>query len=82
MHKMPSMLEYKSPTCLDMPEVTSYLIEDPDPEGPFGAKEVGQGPLLPIPPGTGQRNPRRGRCPHRSSADPAPHDPGRRLLAR
>ena len=49
-HKMPSMLEYKSPTCLDMPEVTSYLIEDPDPEGPFGAKEVGQGPLLPIPP--------------------------------
>jgi hypothetical protein len=30
--------------------VTSYLIEDPDPEGPFGAKEVGQGPLLPIAP--------------------------------
>ena len=23
---------------------------DPDPNGPFGAKEVGQGPLLPIPP--------------------------------
>ena len=49
-HKMPSMLEYKSPTFLEMPEVTSYLIEDPDPEGPFGAKEVGQGPLLPVPP--------------------------------
>ena len=31
-----------------MPPVTSYLIEDPDPEGPFGAKEVGQGPLLPV----------------------------------
>jgi len=26
------------------------LIEDPDPNGPFGAKEVGQGPLLPVPP--------------------------------
>ena len=25
------MLEYKSPTFLEMPEVTSYLIEDPDP---------------------------------------------------
>ncbi len=33
-----------------MPPVTSYLIEDPDPEGPYGAKEVGQGPLLPVPP--------------------------------
>ena len=49
-HKMPSMLEYKSPSFLDMPPVTTYLIEDPDPQGPFGAKEVGQGPLLPIPP--------------------------------
>lgn len=49
-HKMPSMLEYKSPTFLEMPPVTSYLIEDPDPEGPFGAKEVGQGPLLPMAP--------------------------------
>ena len=49
-HKMPSMLEYKSPTFHDMPPVTTYLIEDPDPEGPYGAKEVGQGPLLPIMP--------------------------------
>jgi len=49
-HKFPSMLEYKSPTFLDMPPVTTYLIEDPDPQGPYGAKEVGQGPLLPIPP--------------------------------
>ncbi len=49
-HKHPSMLEYKSPTFLEMPPVTSYLIEDPDPEGPYGAKEVGQGPLLPIMP--------------------------------
>jgi hypothetical protein len=44
------MLEYKSPTSLDMPEVVTELIEDPDPRGPFGAKEVGQGPLLPIMP--------------------------------
>lgn len=49
-HKMPSLLEYKSPTFPDMPPVTTYLIEDPDPEGPFGAKEVGQGPLLPVMP--------------------------------
>src|SRR6266496_75620 len=49
-HKFPSMLEYKSPTTLDMPEVFTELIEHPDPHGPFGAKEVGQGPLLPVMP--------------------------------
>jgi len=49
-HKFPSMLEYKSPTTLDMPDVVVDLIEEPDPRGPFGAKEVGQGPLLPIMP--------------------------------
>ncbi|MGH9363079.1 MAG: xanthine dehydrogenase family protein molybdopterin-binding subunit, partial [Thermoanaerobaculia bacterium] len=49
-HKHPSLLEYKSPTFLDMPPVTTYLIEDPDPQGPYGAKEVGQGPLLPVMP--------------------------------
>src|SRR6185369_13831347 len=49
-HKFPSMLEYKSPTTLDMPEVFTELVENPDPRGPFGAKEVGQGPLLPITP--------------------------------
>ena len=49
-HKIPSMLEYKSPTTLEMPEIETILVEDPDPNGPFGAKEVGQGPLLPIPP--------------------------------
>ncbi len=49
-HKIPSMLEYKSPTTLEMCDVETYLIEDPDPNGPFGAKEVGQGPLLPVMP--------------------------------
>ncbi|HLN97171.1 MAG TPA: molybdopterin cofactor-binding domain-containing protein [Pyrinomonadaceae bacterium] len=49
-HKFPSLLEYKSPTTMEMCDVKTYLIEDPDPNGPFGAKEVGQGPLLPIPP--------------------------------
>jgi CO/xanthine dehydrogenase Mo-binding subunit len=49
-HKFPSMLEYKSPTTIEMCDVQTYLIEDPDPNGPFGAKEVGQGPLLPVPP--------------------------------
>ena len=49
-HRMPSLLEYKSITALDMPEVEVALIEDPDPNCPFGAKEAGQGPLLPVMP--------------------------------
>jgi CO/xanthine dehydrogenase Mo-binding subunit len=47
-HKFPSMLEYKSPTTLETPEIHTILIETDDPEGPFGAKEAGQGPLLPV----------------------------------
>jgi CO/xanthine dehydrogenase Mo-binding subunit len=47
-HKIPSLLEYKSPTFLEMPEVDTMLIESLDPEGPYGAKEAGQGPLLPV----------------------------------
>jgi CO/xanthine dehydrogenase Mo-binding subunit len=48
LHKAPSMLEYKSPTTLEMPPVESILVETLDPEGPYGAKECGQGPLLPV----------------------------------
>jgi 4-hydroxybenzoyl-CoA reductase alpha subunit len=49
-HRNPSMLDYKSLTHMDMPEVEVALIEDPDPNCPYGAKEVGQGPLLPVMP--------------------------------
>ena len=49
-HKAPSMLEYKSPTTLETPDIHTILVETDDPEGPFGAKEAGQGPLLPVMP--------------------------------
>jgi 4-hydroxybenzoyl-CoA reductase subunit alpha len=51
-HRAPSMLDYKSLTSLDMPEVEVALIESEtnDPNCPYGAKEVGQGPLLPVMP--------------------------------
>jgi 4-hydroxybenzoyl-CoA reductase alpha subunit len=48
MHRWPSMLEYKSPTFLDTPEIETFIVETDDPEGPYGAKEAGQGPLLPV----------------------------------
>ncbi len=49
-HRTPSLLDYKSLTSLDMPEVEVALVEEPDPNCPYGAKEVGQGPLLPVMP--------------------------------
>jgi len=50
LHKIPSMLDYKSPTTLETPEIETMLVETNDPEGPYGAKEAGQGPLLPVVP--------------------------------
>jgi len=48
LHQGPSLLDYKMQTIHEMPEVESFLVETVDPEGPFGAKEAGQGPLLPV----------------------------------
>jgi len=42
----PSRLEYKMPRTYEMPEVEYFLIESNDPYGPFGAKEVGEGPIV------------------------------------
>ena len=48
LHKKPSLLEYKIPTILETPELDSIIVEGPDAEGPFGAKEAGEGPLSPV----------------------------------
>jgi len=45
LHKKPSLLDYKLATSLDTPELEAILIETNDSEGPFGAKEAGEGPL-------------------------------------
>jgi CO/xanthine dehydrogenase Mo-binding subunit len=44
----PNLLEYKLPTILDTPQITCHIVERPDAEGPYGAKEAGEGPLHPI----------------------------------
>ncbi|MBI4425572.1 MAG: molybdopterin-dependent oxidoreductase [Elusimicrobia bacterium] len=48
--RKPSILDYKFLPASEMPEVTVQLVETNDPGGPYGAKEVGQGPLLPVVP--------------------------------
>ncbi|MCL4368427.1 MAG: molybdopterin-dependent oxidoreductase, partial [Actinobacteria bacterium] len=39
--------EYRVPTALDVPHVVSALVDTVDPEGPWGAKEVGEGATVP-----------------------------------
>jgi CO/xanthine dehydrogenase Mo-binding subunit len=41
-----SFTDYLIPTALDMPPVESVLIEDPEPEAPYGAKGVGEPPTV------------------------------------
>ena len=48
LHKAPSLLEYKLPTIYDTPEIIAMHVETMDREGPYGAKEAGEGPLNPI----------------------------------
>lgn len=42
----PSRLEYKLPRTYELPDVEYILVETIDPYGPFGAKEVGEGPIV------------------------------------
>jgi 4-hydroxybenzoyl-CoA reductase subunit alpha len=43
-----SLLEYKMPTSLDSPPVDVFIVESDDPDGPFGAKEAGEGSLAAV----------------------------------
>jgi CO/xanthine dehydrogenase Mo-binding subunit len=41
-----SFTDYLIPTALDMPPVESVLVEDPEPEAPYGVKGVGEPPTV------------------------------------
>ncbi|HUL37387.1 MAG TPA: xanthine dehydrogenase family protein molybdopterin-binding subunit, partial [Thermodesulfobacteriota bacterium] len=42
----PSFSEYKMPTAADMTEISFLEVGLPDPMGPYGAKEIGEGLLI------------------------------------
>ncbi len=44
-HAGPNLLDYRIPTSLDTPELSSLIVESNEPNGPYGAKEAGEGPL-------------------------------------
>jgi CO/xanthine dehydrogenase Mo-binding subunit len=41
-----SFTDYLIPTTLDMPSVASVLIEEPEPDAPYGVKGVGEAPTV------------------------------------
>lgn len=43
-----SLLDYKMVLSTDVPEIEAIIVESDDPEGPFGAKECGEGALHPV----------------------------------
>ncbi len=42
-----SLGEYRIPTALDMPNVKTIIVQSGEPNGPYGAKEVGEGAIMP-----------------------------------
>ena len=46
----PTLGDYKIPTTMDVPDMDAIIIESNEPNGPFGAKEVGEGCILPVVP--------------------------------
>jgi len=40
-----SFLDYRIPTIVESPPIDTFIVEAPDPHGPFGAKEAGEGSL-------------------------------------
>ena len=57
----PGLLEYRSPSAAESPEIECFIVESIDPEGPFGAKEAGEGSLAATIPAICERDLRRGR---------------------
>jgi len=45
LHVRANLLDYRMPTIVESPPIDTSIVEAPDPNGPFGAKEAGEGSL-------------------------------------
>ena len=45
----PSLLDYRKLTAADLPNIETVIVEVPSPAGPFGARGVGEPPIIPAP---------------------------------
>ena len=46
-----SFLDYRMPTCLDVPMIETIIVEVPNPSHPYGVRGVGETPIV-APPAT------------------------------
>jgi CO/xanthine dehydrogenase Mo-binding subunit len=44
-----SFLDYRMPTCLDVPLIETIIVEVPNPAHPYGVRGVGETPIVPPP---------------------------------
>ncbi len=42
-------LDYRMPTCYDVPMIETIIVEVPDPNHPYGVRGVGEVPIVPPP---------------------------------
>ncbi|MDP2937006.1 MAG: molybdopterin-dependent oxidoreductase [Dehalococcoidia bacterium] len=43
-----SLMDYRMPTAVDVPAIEPHIVENPDQDGPFGAKSAGELPYVPV----------------------------------
>ena len=48
-----TFLDYRMPTCLDLPMIDCLLVEVPNPNHPYGVRGVGEVPIVPPPAAVG-----------------------------
>ena len=48
-------LDYRIPTTMDIPVIETHLMENRDGPGPFGAKGIGEGPVIAVAPAIADR---------------------------
>ena len=41
-----SLLDYRVPTCLDLPNIETVIVEAPNPQHPYGVRGVGEVPII------------------------------------
>lgn len=44
-----SLLDYRIPTCMDLPMIETVLVEVPNPSHPYGVRGAGEAPIVPPP---------------------------------
>ena len=77
-----TFLDYAVPRASMLPPIETMIVEVPAPEGPFGAKGIGEAPILAGPAAIANADRRRDGCAHARPADVGTPRLGRAPIAR